>query len=149
MTEGLQRLEFTVKYKDVQPSVIYKTLTNADDLEKLTGVAAVSAPEPQGLFNVNDGEIFGQFLEVEENQRIKIQWRMRDWPAKEEGKEGESFDFADPANATSIVEMKFESYADGTGTMVSVTQARIPSLDKNNSPIEVASLVHGWKALLF
>ena len=51
-----------------------------------------------------------------------------------------------PAAVTSVVEMKFES-VDG-GTVVTVKQSSIPSVDAKNEPILVSKIEEGWRKQL-
>ena len=64
----------------------------------------------------------GKFLETKEHERIRMYWRLSDWPSKAKKSEGEEFDFEDPGNASSLVELNLRPYSDGgTGTIVSVS----------------------------
>lgn len=68
-----------MKYIDVGRSVIYGILTKRDELIKLTGAEDVeSNPVEGGSFIVNN-EIFGQFIEVQENKKIKMKQMLKDW----------------------------------------------------------------------
>ena len=47
---------------------------------KFTQCPAKSEPQPNGGFEYYNGMISGTYLSLEENKKLEMNWKMKDWP---------------------------------------------------------------------
>ena len=107
-----QNTSFTIEY-NVPAEVMYRTLTDQMELCKMQQGPAVSEPRPEGRFKLYDGTITGMYVELEENKKIVMKWRMKDWACKD-GSEPDAMDLdvKDAANCFSNVTLEFLASSD-------------------------------------
>ena len=104
----------------VPASIIYKTMTDQLQVCQFTRCLAVSEPQPQGKLEMFDGSIQGIYEELEEDKKIKMKWKFKEWQ-----------EFAD-------VIVEFEYFNDSCEVKVSYTN--IPSHDQFDNHIHIESI---------
>lgn len=61
---------------------LYRALTNKDMLQAFTRSTVTTDAEKGGRFQLFDGNITGEYLQLEPNKRIEMRWRFKTWPAE-------------------------------------------------------------------
>ncbi len=69
---------FTCSKVDLFRSIV----SDQKRLEALTRGAVVCQPSVDGKWEVRNGEAYGVFKEIRENEMARLDWRMRSWPAE-------------------------------------------------------------------
>jgi len=103
---------------------IFQALTTQARVSAFTRAPCEIDPKPGGKFSMLAGNIHGEFVEFERNQKIVQKWRFRSWP------EG----------VMSTVTLEFKMEADGA--KVILEQTGVPDS-------EMESTKQGWKQNIF
>ena len=114
---------------DVPGDIIYKTLTDQIQVCQFTRCLAVSQPQPGGELKMFDGNILGEYVEVEEGTKIVMKWKFKDWP-----------EFADCVITIQNVNDSCE---------VLVDYQNIPEYDEFGAFIHLDKIQAGWKQNIF
>ncbi|KAK2176574.1 hypothetical protein NP493_655g01018 [Ridgeia piscesae] len=61
---------------------LYRALTNKDMLQAFTRSAVSTDAEKGGRFQLFDGNITGEYLQLEQDKRLEMKWRFKTWPAE-------------------------------------------------------------------
>ena len=99
---------------------------------RLTQGQAVNEAKPDGQYSIYDGMITGKYVSVEENKKIVMKWRMKDWAA----------------DVFSNVEMTFQDNG-GDNTEITINQTEVPEYDTYNKSVHIDNLENGWKQMIF
>ena len=54
-------------------------MTNQGEIPKFTQCPAKSVLKAGGEYEAYAGSILGEYIEVEENKKIKMKWKMNNW----------------------------------------------------------------------
>mmetsp|Transcript_6573 Transcript_6573/g.4730 ORF Transcript_6573/g.4730 Transcript_6573/m.4730 type:complete len:107 (+) Transcript_6573:20-340(+) len=101
-------LDFSVTY-EVPAYVIYKAFVDQGMMSHWTQGQVVSEPQNGGKLSLFNGTIIGEYAEVEENKKLVMKWKFKDWA-----------DFADCVITFS---------EDGSTTDINVSYKNIPEYD--------------------
>ena len=123
-----QETQVTAKF-DVPGEIIFKTLTEQIQICQFTRCLAVSEPQPGGKLEMFDGNIQGQYVEIEENTKIVMKWKFKDWD-----------DFADLVISINNVNDSCELTLDYTN---------IPEYDSHKNFVHLDKIGDGWKQNIF
>jgi activator of HSP90 ATPase len=91
---------------------------------------AVCVPSPGGKLMMFDGMIEGEFVSLDENKRIQLKWKFREWPS-----------FADVA-------ITFEN-AGSDACEIVLQYTNVPDTDSFGSPVNLEKLQDGWRQNIF
>ena len=80
----------------------------------------MSEPVPGGKLEMFDGSIVGEYLEIVENESVKMKWKFKEWP-----------EFAD-------AHLTFVSFNDSCEVKVAYTN--IPERDNHGTLIQIESI---------
>eukprot|EP00347_Sterkiella_histriomuscorum_P005536 403356236 len=123
--------ELTIRFEYLVPAhIIYQTITNQMQIIQFTQCAAVSEPVPGGRLIMYNENIQGEYISLEENKRIEMNWKFKDW------------------EAFSNVIITFDSDDDDECT-VEIVQTKIPTHDKFLKHVHLDNLENGWRANIF
>ena len=79
-----------------------------------------------------DGMITGTYTEIAENEKIVMEWRMKDW---QEGVHCEvTLKFSDAGNSSTDVQVQLE---------------KVPEYDTYNKFVHLDNLEGGWRNMIF
>ena len=89
------------------------------------------------------------YLELEENAKIVMKWRMKDWASKE-GTEPDSMelDVNDSGNVFSNVTLEFIQTSDSS-VEIKLSQTDIPEYDRFSKFVHLSNLEQGWRQMIF
>lgn len=62
-----------------RPELMFQALTDKTMLSKYTQTECRSEPKTGGRYQHFGGNIYGKYLEVEENKKLVMSWRNKDW----------------------------------------------------------------------
>ena len=143
-----QNVKFTVEYS-VPVEIMFKTLTDQMALCQMTQGAAVSEPMAGGKYKLYDGMITGVYVDVVENQKIAMKWRMKDWASKD-GMAQDSLDL-DPNDADNCfcdLVLSFDKDASSDCT-ITVDLKKVPEYDRYQKYVHASTLEGGWRQMIF
>ena len=126
-----QSHNFKLTYS-VPQEIIYKTLTDQMEICRFTQGQAISELKEGGKLMMYDNMIQGEYTSLDENKKIEMKWRMKDWA------EG----------VFSDVKITFEDAGDHQ-TEVTVDQTEIPEYDTYNKFVHLDNLEQGWRQMIF
>ncbi|XP_059481125.1 activator of 90 kDa heat shock protein ATPase homolog 1 [Neocloeon triangulifer] len=98
----------------------YKCFTEQRMVEAFTRGPVKMEAKPRGKFELFNGNIFGEFIELEENLKVKQYWQNKSWPS----------------GVRSIVELTFDEEPEGTSIVLK--HSGIPSS-------ELDATKQGWE----
>jgi len=75
----MRTIQHVVVVKYAKPEEVYKMLLHAKEHSDFTGTKCIVTPETGSKFDLYDGYIRGQNLELIKNQKIVQKWRGEDW----------------------------------------------------------------------
>jgi activator of HSP90 ATPase len=115
---------------EVPDHVIYKMFVEQHSIMAYTRCPAVCVPSAGGKLVMFDGMIEGEFVTLEENKRIQMKWKFREWPT-----------FAD-------LTMSFE-HAGEDACEIILQYSNVPDTDSFGSPVNLEKLNDGWRQNIF
>ncbi|VDO04948.1 unnamed protein product [Rodentolepis nana] len=97
------------------PNDLYRVFVTEELTKHFTRDNATVQATPGGKYSIFNGNVSGNFIELEENKMISMSWRKSNWP------EGHM----------SLLKLEFDR--NETGTRLKVTQSNVPTNDKEGT----------------
>ncbi len=112
-------------------AVLFDFFTDSNRISSYTRSPAKFDKTKGGKFENFGGAIHGEILELKQNEKLVLHWRMRDWLDE----------------LYSTVTLTFEQQGGGE-TLLTLEQINIPSVDKHNSEV-LPNVEQGWQDRFF
>ncbi|KAK9811156.1 hypothetical protein WJX73_007263 [Symbiochloris irregularis] len=128
---GLQTITLTERFY-ARPRDLYQCFTDVGRVQAFTQSPAKVEPRQGGAFEIFGGTVIGTFTELQEFNRIALDWRFKNWED----------------SAVSKVVLEFQEPAEGT-TVINLKHTGIPESDRFGNRDVLDNTRIGWQQQIF